>query len=58
MLESCDAFDAVIAALAGRAALLGLSELPTQIQMSQARIEGWIALPVGKITELIAPGQE
>jgi predicted nuclease with RNAse H fold len=58
MLESCDAFDAVIAALAGRAALLGLSEPPTQIQMSQARIEGWIALPVGKITELIAPGQE
>lgn len=54
MLESCDAFDAVIAALASRAAFLGLSEPPTQSQMSQARIEGWIALPVGKISELIA----
>ena len=54
MLESCDAFDAVIAALASRAAFLGLSEPPTQSQMPQARIEGWIALPVGKISELIA----
>jgi len=58
MLESCDAFDAVVAALASRAALLGLSELPTQSQMSQARIEGRIALPVGKIVELIVPGHE
>ena len=57
MLESCDAFDAVIAALASRAAFLGLSESPTQSQMSQARIEGWIALPVCKITELVVPGQ-
>ena len=57
MLESCDAFDAVIAALASRAAFLGLSEPPTQSQMSQARIEGWIALPVCKITELVVPGQ-
>jgi predicted nuclease with RNAse H fold len=56
MLESCDAFDAVIAALASRAAFLGLSEPPTQSQMPQARIEGWIALPVGKISELIAAG--
>ena len=57
MLESCDAFDSVIAALASRAAFLGLSESPTQSQMSQARIEGWIALPVCKITELVVPGQ-
>jgi len=57
MLESCDAFDAVIAALATRAAFLGLSEPPTQSQMPHARIEGWIALPVCKITELVVPGQ-
>ena len=57
MLESCDAFDAVVAALASRAAFLGLSVPPTQSQMPQARIEGWIALPVCKITELPAPGQ-
>jgi predicted nuclease with RNAse H fold len=57
MLESCDAFDSVIAALASRAAFLGLSESPTQSQMPHARIEGWIALPVCKITELVVPGQ-
>jgi hypothetical protein len=47
----------VVAALASRAAFLGLSEPPTQGQMSQARIEGWIALPVCQITELVVPGR-
>jgi len=47
----------VIAALASRAAFLGLSESPSPSQVSQARIEGWIALPVCEITQLVVPGQ-
>jgi predicted nuclease with RNAse H fold len=45
MVESCDAFDAVIAALATRAAALGFYQTPRPEQLEQAKIEGWIALP-------------
>jgi predicted nuclease with RNAse H fold len=44
--ESDDAFDALIAALAGRAALLGLTDGPPSDRRSAARREGWIHLPL------------
>jgi len=55
MIKSCDAFDAVIASLSSRAVTLGLYEPPTGSQLRQARVEGWIALPTGKIQELVSP---
>ncbi len=53
MVESCDAFDAVVAALATRSAALGRYEKPAEQLIDQARIEGWIALPNGPLGELI-----
>jgi predicted nuclease with RNAse H fold len=53
MLESCDAFDAVIAALAARSAQLGRSSTPAHKQLEQARAEGWVALPIGPIGNLL-----
>ena len=53
MIESCDAFDAVIAALAARSAQLGRYEAPTETQLERARVEGWVALPQGRLTDLI-----
>jgi hypothetical protein len=45
MIESCDAFDSVVAALATRFAQLGAYQPPNQGQLTKARIEGWVALP-------------
>jgi predicted nuclease with RNAse H fold len=45
MVDSCDAFDAVIASLAARAAATGSATLPTDDDLAIAQIEGWIALP-------------
>jgi predicted nuclease with RNAse H fold len=45
MIESADAFDAVIAALAARAIHLGDYHKPTTDQQARALIEGWICLP-------------
>ncbi len=45
MIESCDAFDAVIAALATRSAALGQYQAPEAALLEQAKIEGWVALP-------------
>ena len=53
MVESCDAFDSVIAALAARSAHLGFFEGPSQSQLEQARREGWVALPNSELNELI-----
>jgi hypothetical protein len=53
MVESCDAFDAVIAALATRAAALNQYEKPSAQLLAQAKIEGWIALPNQSIEALI-----
>ena len=53
MITSCDAFDAVIAALATRSAALGLCHVPKPEQLEQARIEGWVALPTGPISDLV-----
>lgn len=45
MIESCDSFDAVIAALAARAVFQGNYSKPTKDQQAAAEIEGWICLP-------------
>jgi hypothetical protein len=53
MIESCDAFDAVIAALAARSAQLGRYEAPTEAQLERAKVEGWVALPKGNLADLL-----
>ena len=53
MIESSDAFDAVIASLAARAVYLDLYTKPNDDQLDSAIVEGWIALPTGGIEELI-----
>ncbi|MBU6265666.1 MAG: DUF429 domain-containing protein [Actinomycetales bacterium] len=52
MISSCDAFDAVIAAIAARAAAVGRTLPPNEDQVSTARVEGWVALPVGLLSTL------
>lgn len=48
-----DAFDALIAALVARAALLGLTEPPPAEQLERVRQEGWIHLPqTGSLSRL------
>ncbi len=47
------ALDAVIAALNARAAALGLTTTPSPEQLDATRTEGWIALPVGNLADLI-----
>ncbi|MEY4425542.1 MAG: hypothetical protein RJB56_1169 [Actinomycetota bacterium] len=56
MIDSCDAFDAVIAALATRAAALGKYIAPTESQLEVAQIEGWVALPTSPLAELSQTG--
>lgn len=53
MIESCDAFDAVIAALAARSAFLEHYEKPQQSQLKQVKSEGWVALPNQPLSSLI-----
>jgi predicted nuclease with RNAse H fold len=53
MIESCDAFDAVIAAFAARSAALGHYQKPTEAQQAGAQIEGWVALPAKPLAALI-----
>ena len=52
MIDSCDAFDAVIAAFSSRAAVLGQYLTPTAEQLERARVEGWIAVPDVSIEQL------
>ncbi len=52
MAQSCDAFDAVIAALAAGSAALGLSTAAPETLLKQAQIEGWLALPQSTLAEL------
>ena len=54
MVQSYDAFDAVIAALATRSAALGHYQAPNDDQLRQAQIEGWIALPSKPLQRLFA----
>lgn len=55
MVDSSDAFDAVIAALTARAAALGQYGHPTSEQQARAEREGWIALPSGSLGDLLSP---
>ena len=52
MISSCDAFDAVIAAIVARASAVGRTLPPNEDQVSTARVEGWVALPVGPLNTL------
>ncbi len=52
MIESCDAFDSVFAALAARAVSLGASTPAPAAHFERAKIEGWMHLPTVSITEL------
>lgn len=52
MISSCDAFDAVIAAIAARASAVGRTLPPNEDQVSTSRVEGWVALPVGPLNTL------
>ena len=52
MIESGDAFDAVIAALAARAIHQGNYHKPTTDQQARALVEGWICLPTEELTNL------
>lgn len=58
MISSCDAFDAVVAAMAARNAALGKYEVPSAAQMERARSEGWIALPTGPLLDLMDTGAQ
>lgn len=53
MIESCDAFDSVIANFAARSAQMGLSTRPTLANTQRAQAEGWIALPETTMTALM-----
>jgi predicted nuclease with RNAse H fold len=52
MIESCDAFDAVIAAFAARSAFLDKSTAPTKDVIDIAQVEGWIRLPSSALSAL------
>jgi hypothetical protein len=52
MIESCDAFDAVVAALAARSAAIGLATTAPPHQRDRAEVEGWLHLPTGTLAEL------
>ena len=52
MIRSTDAFDAVIASLATRAAAMNLYLHPPKELLDIAKVEGWIALPKGSLEDL------
>ncbi|MFM5905066.1 MAG: DUF429 domain-containing protein [Micrococcales bacterium] len=52
MIDSCDAFDAVVAALSARAVTVGQYLAPTEQDLPLAKIEGWVALPTGTLNQL------
>lgn len=56
--KSDDAFDAVICALTARAVNTGLWSVPSKSQRSVGRIEGWIALPTGELSDLMNRGEK
>jgi predicted nuclease with RNAse H fold len=53
--RSHDALDAVVAALAARAAATGRATRPTPAQLPTATVEGWIALPTCPLIDLVQP---
>lgn len=55
LLGSTDAFDALVAALAARAAATGRADTPTPEHADVARREGWVALPTTSLGALAHP---
>ncbi|MET4638783.1 DUF429 domain-containing protein [Mycetocola sp. 2940] len=53
MIASADAFDAVVAALAARNAAVGAYDPPAPAVSERAGREGWIALPNGRLNDLV-----
>jgi predicted nuclease with RNAse H fold len=54
MIKSADCLDAVLAALVARSAATGLASNPPQTLVARAKREGWIALPVGRFSDLLS----
>ncbi|MFI1989013.1 DUF429 domain-containing protein [Actinoplanes sp. NPDC020271] len=52
-VRSDHVLDAVVAALAARAAAIGVATRPAPDQLAAARTEGWIALPAGALDTLL-----
>ncbi len=52
MVDSCDAFDAVIAALSTRASAIGGSTAPKEDELPLAKSEGWIHVPTIDLAKL------
>lgn len=55
--RSHDAFDAVVASLAARAAAIGKATAPNDEQQIAARSEGWIALPTSPLSGLVGAAE-
>ncbi|MFI7209431.1 DUF429 domain-containing protein [Micromonospora aurantiaca (nom. illeg.)] len=55
--RSHDAFDAVVASLAARAAAIGKATRPDDEQRIAARSEGWIALPTSPLSGLVGAAE-
>jgi predicted nuclease with RNAse H fold len=53
MIDSCDAFDAVIANFAARSSSLGLSTTAPESVIKNAQIEGWLSLPRSALSDLV-----
>ncbi len=53
--EDDDDLDALICALVARAAMLGLTEVPAEADLAQARREGWIHVPSCELAEIFDP---
>ncbi len=53
--RSDDALDAVICALVARASLLGAVREPAPADADLAAVEGWIAVPTGRLGDLASP---
>lgn len=53
--RSTDALDALVAALAARAAALGRADTPPAELEARARREGWVALPTTPLATLVDP---
>ena len=52
LVDSCDAFDSVIASFAARAAAIQAATLPKGDDMDVAKVEGWIAIPTVNLSHL------
>ena len=53
LVQSCDAFDSLIAALTTRVVVIGGSTKPAENQLKIAEIEGWIYLPTIALEDLL-----